>query len=203
MIITYPAIAVLEFSGIASGILAGDAMIKCAPITVLKTGTVHNGKCLVLIGGSVAAVEESYLKGLTIGADEVVDHVILPDVHEQVHRAILGMRNPCSADAIGIFETATVSATIKSADAGIKGAEVDIVEIRMADDLGGKAFSIFSGKVEEVEAALKIAQDNSTDIKFWQKQTIIPNLHLQMANQIDQSTYFAKNTLLKLEGGEI
>jgi microcompartment protein CcmL/EutN len=203
MIINYPAIAVLEFSGIAPGILAGDAIVKCAPITVLKAGTVHNGKYLILIGGSVAAVEEGYLKGLMIGADEVVDHVILPDVHEQVHGAILGIRNICSADAIGIFETATVSATIKSADAGIKGAEIDIVEIRIADDLGGKAFSIFSGKVEEVEIALKIAQDNSTDIKFWRNHTIIPNLHLQMANQIDQSTYFAKNTLLKLEGGEI
>jgi microcompartment protein CcmL/EutN len=203
MIIDYPAIAILEFSGIATGILAGDAMIKCAPITVLKTGTVHNGKYLILIGGSVAAVEEAYMKGILIGDDHIVDKVILPDVHEQVQIALLGGRKKCLADAIGIFETATVAATIKSADAGIKGAAVDIIEIRIADDLGGKAFSIFSGKVEEVEAALKIAQVNSTHSKFWQKQTIIPNIHEQIAKQIDHSTYFAKNKLLQLEDGEI
>ena len=45
----YPSIALLELSSIAVGIFTADAMVKRAPITVLKSGTVHNGKYLILI----------------------------------------------------------------------------------------------------------------------------------------------------------
>ena len=72
----YPSIALLEISGIATGIYCADAMIKCAPITVLKSGTVHNGKYLILIGGSLASVEEAFYKGLTSSGDEIIDHVL-------------------------------------------------------------------------------------------------------------------------------
>ncbi len=49
-----PALALLEFGSIAVGMQAADAMVKRAPIDTLRSGTVHNGKYLVLIGGQVA-----------------------------------------------------------------------------------------------------------------------------------------------------
>jgi microcompartment protein CcmL/EutN len=203
MIERYRAIALIEFSSIARGILAGDAMVKCAPITVLKSGTVHDGKYLILIGGSVASVEEAYFKGLSIGKENVIDHVNLPDVHDQVHDAILGTRRTCSEDAVGVFETKTVAAAIKSSDSGIKAADVNIVEIRLADDLGGRAFTIFTGKIEEVEAALISAKENTTKPESWYQETIVPNLHSFMARQIENSTQFANIGLAKIEGGEL
>jgi microcompartment protein CcmL/EutN len=199
----YPAIALLEFSSIANGILASDAMVKCAPIAVLKSGTVHNGKYLILIGGSVASVEESYFKGLSIAKDHLIDNVFLPDVHDQVHDAILGTRQKCSEDAIGVFETETVAATIKSADAGIKSAHVDIVEIRLADDLGGKAFTIFTGKIEEVEAAITSAIENRTKPELKHRETVVPNLHFFMARQIEKSTEFSNIDVDRIEGWEL
>ena len=199
----YPAIALIEFSSIATGVFAGDAMVKRAPISVLKVGTVHEGKYLVLIGGSVASVEEAFSEGLRVGGEQVIDRVILPDVHFQVHDAILSTRKPCSGDAIGIIETKTVAATIQSADAGVKGANVNIVEIRLADDLGGKAIAIFTGRVEEVEAAVKISKEAVTHPNFWLCDTIIPRLHFDMAKQINQSTRFAGVNLDKLENGEV
>ncbi len=199
----YPAIAIIEFSSIATGILAGDAMVKRAPISVLKSGTVHKGKFLVLIGGSVASVEESFSEGLRIGEEQIIDKMILPNVHIQVHDAILGTRKPCCDVAIGVIETATVAATIQSADAGIKGANVNIVEIRIADDIGGKAFAIFTGKVEEVEAAINISKNAVTDSEYWIRDTIIPRLHTDMAKQIDQSTSFFKTHLNKIENSEV
>jgi microcompartment protein CcmL/EutN len=39
-----PALALVEFSSIAAGMQAADAMVKRAPIDVIKAGTVHNGK---------------------------------------------------------------------------------------------------------------------------------------------------------------
>ncbi len=64
-----PALALVEFTSIAAGIQAADAMVKRAPIDVIKAGTVHNGKYLVLIGGLTADVEESLAAGRQVGAD--------------------------------------------------------------------------------------------------------------------------------------
>ena len=199
----YPAIALLEISGIATGIYCADAMIKCAPITVLKSGTVHNGKYIILIGGSVASVEESFFKGLTAAKDEIIDHVFLPDIHEQVHDAILGQRTDCSREAIGIIETVTVAATIKSTDAAVKQTDISIVEIRIADHLGGKAFSIINGEVEDIESAVEIAREKTTKPEFWLSKTVIPNLHHEISTQIAQSTYFGQLKMQELAEGEI
>lgn len=199
----YPAIALLELPCIATGIYSADAMIKRAPITVIKSGTVHNGKYLILIGGSVAAVEEAYYEGLNVASDDIIDRVILPDVHEQVHDAILGHRSTCSKSAIGIIETGSVAATIQSSDAAIKGADIEIVEIRLADHIGGKAFSIITGEIEDVQIGCDVAREKITSQEFWVRKQIIPNIHSDIASQIDQSTYFTELQLRELPEGEI
>ena len=84
----YPAIALIELSSIAKGILAVDAMLKCAPISLIKSGTVSKGKFLILIGGSVASVELAFKEGIKKGDSTVVDCVHLPDIHPQVHDAM-------------------------------------------------------------------------------------------------------------------
>jgi len=200
---TYPAIALIEYSSIATGILAGDEMLKKAPITVIKSGTVHNGKYLVLIGGSVASVEESYAKGLAIAPDNIIDNMILPDVHQQLHDGILGLRLECTDESLGIIEASSVSTMIKASDAGVKGANVNIIEIRLADDIGGKSFTIYNGRIEEVQTAVEIAKKAVTAPEHWVNETVIPNLHSDMKIQIDQTTSFAKVKLGKVNGSEV
>ena len=199
----YPAIALLELSSIATGITCGDMMIKQAPIAVIKSGTVHDGKYLILIGGSVASVEEAYYKGVAVADDAVVDQLFLPDVHDQVHDAILGQRNICAREAIGIIETTSVAATIQSADRAIKSTNIEIVEIRLADHLGGKAFAIFSGEIEDVQMAVEVAREKTTNPKFWICNKVIANIHPDMARQIDQSTYFGQLEPHLVDEGEL
>jgi microcompartment protein CcmL/EutN len=199
----YPSIALLEISSIAVGIFAADAMVKKAPITVLKSGTVHNGKYLILIGGSVGSVEESYYTGIDSGTEKLIDQIQLPDVHEKVHDAILGSRQNCAGEAIGIIETSTVAAIIKSADAAVKGADVEILEIRIADDLGGKAFAIFNGEIEDVQSAIEISKENVTKKEFWIRDKIIPRISAEMMEQINQSTVFKNVSLDILPESEI
>ena len=151
-----PALALIDFSSIAIGIAAADAMVKRAPIDVLRAGTVQPGRYLVLIGGSVADVGESLAAGREIGGDTVLGHVYLPHVHSEVVEAIGGGRVPDVHDALGIVETTTVSAAIHAADAGVKGAAVRLVEVRLADGLGGKGIVLYSGLVADVEAAVEI-----------------------------------------------
>jgi len=200
--VPYPALALIEFSSIPTGILAGDAMVKRAPLNILKTGTVHPGKHVVLVGGSVASVEEAFATGMAVGGDQVIDQVLLADVHEQVYEAVLNKRLPCNRESLGVVETSTMAATIKGADAAVKGAVVDIVEIRLADDLGGKAFTVFTGVIEEIQAAVELAQGNVTDQQFWLGATIIPRLSEEMVQQIEASTHFTNVPLQTLPGGE-
>ena len=199
----YPAIALIEYSSIATGILAGDEMLKKAPITVIKSGTVHNGKYLVLIGGSVASVEESYAKGLTIEPDNIIDNMILPNVHEQLHDSILGARLKCTKESLGIIEASSVSTMIKASDAGIKGADVNIIKIRLADDIGGKSFTIYNGSIEEIQSAVEIAKNAITTPEHWVNETIIPNMHDDLKVQIDQTTRFAQVKLESVRDSEI
>lgn len=149
-----PAVCLLEFSSVAKGIQAGDAMIKRAPLQVIRAGTVHPGKYLVLVGGLTADVEEAMQSGREVAGDTLVDLVFLPDVHPDVVASIGGVRREDAGEALGVIEAPTVAATIEAADAGVKGARVTIRDLRLADDLGGKGYVLFGGEVAEVEAAV-------------------------------------------------
>ncbi|PJA26159.1 MAG: hypothetical protein CO189_12160 [candidate division Zixibacteria bacterium CG_4_9_14_3_um_filter_46_8] len=186
----YPAIALIEFSSIAAGITAGDAMVKKAPLVFLKAGTVHPGKYLVLVGGDVASVEESYREGLRIKPESIVDDVILSDVHPQVHDAIMGKKIANRFDALGVIETSTVASNINAADAAVKCAGVTILEIRLADDLGGNSFTLFGGKVEDVEAAIEIGVERIKHRNITIHTTVIPRIDERMAGEIAKASKF-------------
>lgn len=200
---TYQAIALIEFNNLADGITAGDAMVKKAPIAMLKAGTVSQGKYLVLIGGSTASVDESYREGLQVGGHSVVDSLLLPDVHPQVHGAVLGERRACHSHALAVVETRTVAAIIQAADAGVKGAQVDIVEMRLADGYGGKGYVLFTGKVEEVEAAVEIGLSSLGDRRAAVSSRIIPALDEKMAREIETGLRFAHSQKMDLPDGEV
>ncbi len=185
-----PALALVEFGSIAGGILAADAMIKKAPLNVIKTGTVQPGKYLVLIGGSVADVEESLAAGEMVGRHHLLDTIFLPDVHPEVVESIGGGRVPDANDAVGVVETTTVSAAIHAADAGIKGAYVHLIEVRLADGLGGKGITLFSGLVADVEAAVEIGSEALSYPELLVETVVIPKLHPEMWANLSDATRF-------------
>jgi len=186
-----PAIALLEFESIAIGINAGDAMVKRAPVEVTYAGTVHPGKYLVLVGGDVACVEESYAAGLEVGRHALIDQIFLPAAHPDLVRTLRGMRGRVAAEALGIIETRTVAAILGAADRGLKGAEVNLVELRLADRLGGKAYCVFSGTVADVEAAVEIGVDHLDDPESLIAKVVIPDFHDEMLANLEASTEFS------------
>jgi microcompartment protein CcmL/EutN len=193
-----PALALVEFSSIAAGIQAADAMVKRAPIDVIKSGTVQPGKFLVLIGGRVADVEESLAAGRLVGGTSVVDFVYLPQVHAEVVDALGGSRIPETVDSLGVIETTTVAAAIHAADAGVKGAMVHLVEVRLADGLGGKGIVLFSGLVPDVEAAVEIGVGVLETPTLLVRQVVIPQLHAEMWDNVAATTYFGGRVLGQL-----
>lgn len=190
-----PALALIEFSSIATGIEAADAMIKRAPIDVIKSGTVQPGKYLVLIGGTVADVEESLAAGREVGASSLVDDILLPQVHPEVVDVIGGGRTPEPDDSLGVVETSTVAACIHAADAGVKGAEVRLVEIRLADGLGGKGIVLYSGRVADVEAAVEIGVGALERPELLVRQVVIPQLHAEMWENVGDATRFRSRVI--------
>lgn len=187
-----PALALIEFNSIAIGIQAGDAMVKKALIASIKAGTVQPGKYLVLITGQVAEVDESLRAGIEWGGASVIDTVFLPQVHPSVVEAVGGRRVDGIGAALGVIETSDVAATIQAADAGVKGAEVTLREIRLADGLGGKAFCLFQGEVQDVEAAVEIGVGALPTPEVLVSQVVIPQLHAEMGENLLASSYFGE-----------
>jgi microcompartment protein CcmL/EutN len=109
-----------------------------------------------------------------------------------VVQALAGKRQVENLDdnlCTGIIETRTVPAAIHAADSGIKGAEVTLMEMRLADGLGGKGIVFFTGLVADVEAALEIVDETLTEDQQI-RQVIIPQLHPDLANVLEINSRF-------------
>ncbi len=187
----FPALALLEFSSIAAGIEAGDAMVKKAPVARIQSGTVQPGHYLVLVAGDVAAVEEAVGAGEETGRASLRDTLFLPNVHSDVVRAIAGERPSAREDALGVIETHTVASAILAADAGVKGAEVTLLQVRLADGLGGKGLVFFNGLVADVEAAVEIG--TAVSQQHLLRHVVIPQLHGEMWDNVNSYGRFGQH----------
>lgn len=185
----HPAISLLEFDSVAAGIVAGDAMVKRGSVAEIVAGTVHPGHYLVMVSGEVGDVEEAIAAGKAASTASLIDEVYLPDVHPDVVEAIHGVRVPGSGEALGIIETRTVAATIEAADAGVKGATVDLMEVNLADGLGGRAYALFTGSVPDVEAAVSIGSARVAPANLI-GAVVIPQLHGEMGNNLLADRHF-------------
>lgn len=185
---TAPALALLEFHSIAAGIEAGDAMVKRAPVERILAGTIQPGYFLVLVTGEVADVTEAMDAGLLVAADFVRDRLLLPNVHPGVVAALQGGRVTADAESLGIVETATVAAGILAADAGLKGAEVRLNQLRLGDGLGGKGLALFGGSVSDVETAVAIGGDVVSAQVI--RRAVIARLHGEMWDNVNGSGRF-------------
>jgi len=197
----HPAIAIVEFSDISTGMFATDAMLKVAPIAFIKCGTVSHGRYLTFVGGTTASVEESLQAGLFHGGPSVLDHLLLADIHPRVYEAMLGWRKPGSTGALAIIETDTVATNVRAAEAALKGTPVDLLEIRLADTgLSGKGLSIYQGSLPDIEAAIDLASRYLGEAGSQLRHRIISSPHEALIKQIETSTWFGSQTKLDLEG---
>lgn len=194
-----PAVAIIEFSSIAVGIVTGDAMVKAAPLGSLYAGTVHPGKYLVLVSGDTAPVEVALDVGLEVGADSVLDRIFLPDIHPAVTAAIAGADDTASliGEALGIVETATVATVVQAADAGVKAAQVEVAAVRLADGLGGKGYVLFSGRIADVEAAVEAARSWCEDSGQLVAARIVAQLHDEMGANLGSDLRFRHRVALR------
>lgn len=151
----YNAIGMIEVTSIARGIYATDLMLKTAYVEVVSATPVCPGKYIAIVQGGVAAVESSVNAGIAAAAEYLADSFILPNVHPAVFPAITATTMPEGAGALGIMEAFSLASMIIAADAALKAASVQALELRLGSGLGGKAYFTFSGDVAAVEAAVE------------------------------------------------
>ncbi len=156
-----PAIGLLEVRSIARGILAADALVKKAQVTLALVRPVSPGKHLTLCTGQVAEVKEAMAAGRAVAGSALCDELILAQAHDDVLLALhrggdLSAYRPDSS--LGIVETFSAAAAILAADSACKGAEVRLLVLRLCDGLGGKGYFVMSGEQDMIEAALLEAE---------------------------------------------
>jgi microcompartment protein CcmL/EutN len=198
---TAPAIAVLEFDDIAIGISTTDAMLKRAPIAFFKCGTITRGRYLTLIGGTTASVVESADEGIRHAGEGLLEHVVLSDVHPRLYEGVLGNRRPHDGGSLAIVETSTASASVRGAEAALKGTPVELVEIRLADSgLAGKGVVIFQGTLHDLDAAVSLAVAQIGRGPASVSYRVIAAPHEATIAQIAHGTSFRSSLLIELDG---
>ena len=170
-------LGVQEFSDTAIGAQALDAAVKVAPVTLLMVRVINPGKLVHIITGDVASVELSLRAGRSAAGAGLVDELFLPYVEPGVVNALSSRGSPGEWDAMGILDTATITAGVAAADLAAKRADVRIAEIRIDDSMGGRASVRIIGPVGEVEAGLEAGSAYAQQHGVLVRSVLLPNPH--------------------------
>jgi len=174
-------IGLLEFNSIAAGIQAADVMVKKAPITLLQVAPVCPGKFIVLIYGDVSSVDSSLKAGIEEGRETyLVDKLFLPNAHPYLIPAITGTTVIKEIKSLAVIETFSVASCIVSADAACKEAPVELILMRLACGLGGKAYFTMTGELPDIEAAYQASLKSIANDGLLVNGVIIPSPHIEL-----------------------
>ncbi len=152
-------IGAIELSSLGIGFKIQDEMLKAAAVELLIARTICSGKYLIVVGGSVSQVEAAIQAGLAAADEAIIDHLLIPNVHESVFPA-LGQSIALGADetgALGVVETFSGTSVLAAADAAAKAARVTLFRIHVAMALGGKGLCLMTGSVSDVRAGVQAA----------------------------------------------
>lgn len=122
--------------------------------------------------------------GRSAGGDAIIDELLLPNVHLSVFPALAGAVEAGDVEALGVIETITVASTIVAGDAAAKAADVCLLDMRLANGLGGKSFVLIAGDVPNVEAAVQAGVRLVQDEGLLVRSVIIPQLHPEMRAKV-------------------
>ncbi|MEC4725586.1 BMC domain-containing protein [Shewanella sp. D64] len=173
-------IGCLEVNSIARGYLVADAMLKAANVEILFNRTICPGKFMVMVSGDVSAVKASVEAGLFVGGGDIIDDLIISNVHPDVFPAISGTRVVEETGALGIIETFSVSAIVEAADAAVKAANIELLGVHMAMAIGGKGYITLTGDIASVTAAIEAAAERIKSKGVLVAKVVIPNPSKEM-----------------------
>ena len=152
-----PAIDVVELASLARAAVVLDAIVNRSPVALHTTQRVSPGKYLIVFRGGIAEVEEGFDAALKAAAGVLVDRLILPQAHDQIHDALEHRYPNDEIDSLGLFETYTAASAVLSLDAALKATEVDLAGLHLCAGIGGKGYWVLSGPLHLVQEAISVA----------------------------------------------
>jgi microcompartment protein CcmL/EutN len=173
---TPKSIGVVELSSVGVGYQIQDEMLKAASVELLIARTICSGKYLIVLGGSVSDVQAAVQAGLSSAGEAIIDHLVLPNVHESVFPA-LGQSVTLDGDhsgALGVVETFSGTSALAAADAAAKAARVTLFRIHIAMALGGKGLLLMTGTVADVRAGVEAAAEEARTRGLLVSEIVIP-----------------------------
>jgi len=170
----YAAVGMLEFTSIAAGMEAADRMVKAAEVEPVFFKTVCPGKFLAAVAGDVAAVSASVEAGRGLAPHTVADWFLIPNIRREVIAALYGTGPLVDREALGIIETFSAASIIVAADAAVKAANVQVMDVRIALGLGGKGYALFCGDVAAVQAAVDAGAQHALESGLFVAKVVIP-----------------------------
>lgn len=177
-------IGLIELTSIAAGFQSCDAMLKASDVDLLLSRSICSGKYMVMVKGDVAAVQAAVAAGVSAGHFSVIDSFVIPNLHEAVFPAIAGSSKVETLDALGIVESFSVASLIEGADAAVKAANVELIEIRLAMALGGKAFVTLTGNVAAVQSAVDAGAQVVGQKGMLVNKVVIPHPRPELLNEM-------------------
>lgn len=187
----HPALAIVEFSSIAVGTRAADALMKKSPVVLRRAGSFQPGRFAALFTGGVAEVDEAFVEALRVGAEALVDRLLLADIDETVLAATLGKNsNWNDGDCLAVIESSTLAGVIEASDAAVKGAAVRIIQMRLGDGLGGKGVAHLIGEQHDIEAAVEIGSARAARPDRVIQTSVIPRFDGDVRKLLSGDTHF-------------
>lgn len=170
------AIGVVEFTSIARGIYTADQMVKISDVEITTASTTCPGKYIAIVHGDVAAVQDSVGIGERVAGEYYVDSLIIPNVSPTLFPAIAGTTLPDEISALGIIESFSIATMVLAADAVLKTANVQAIELRLGNGLGGKAYFTFTGDVAAVEMSIEAGKAIALEKGLLVNTEILPSV---------------------------
>ena len=171
------ALGMVEIQSIPAGIEAGDFMLKAASVDLVTAQAVCAGKYIVIVTGEVAAVRSSVQAGEEAAGSLLINSIVISGIHQQVPQAINACTEIGRVEAVGVMETFSLCAAVIAADAAVKAAEVDLIEVRLGRGLGGKSFIVLTGDVAAVRAAVDAGSALDEVQGLMSRSVVIPSPH--------------------------
>jgi microcompartment protein CcmL/EutN len=178
------ALAAIETSSIAQGVVTADAMVKEAEVELLEASVLSPGRFWIVVGGDVAPVRASHRRGREVAGDSLLDELFIPQLHAGVLPAVRGVVGPAEHDAVGVVETLSAASAIVAADAAAKRAGIVLRDLRLANGIGGKGVVVLSGGLPDVQAAVAAGREDAERRGLLARAVVVPRMDARLRARI-------------------
>jgi len=178
------AIAAVETSSIAQGVVTADAMMKQAEVELLEASVLSPGRYWIVVGGEVATVRASHKRGVEVAADTLLDQLLIPQLDAGVLRALRGLAGGGEDESVGLLETLTAASAIVAADAAAKAAAITLRDLRLANGIGGKGVVVLSGALPDVQAAVASGRVEAERRGLLARAVVVPRMDARLRARI-------------------